>query len=55
MNENWLSKDLTQELISVAMEVYRELGSGFLEYVYDLLYLGKKSLEVKRKILWKSV
>jgi len=27
MNENWLSKDLTQELIGVAMEVYRELGS----------------------------
>ena len=32
MNEKWLYKDLTQEIIGAAMEVYRELGSGFLEY-----------------------
>ncbi|HID20069.1 MAG TPA: GxxExxY protein [Methanophagales archaeon] len=35
MNEKWLYKDLTKEIISVSMEVHRELGSGFLEYVYE--------------------
>ena len=35
MNEKWLYKDLTKEIISASMEVHRELGSGFLEYVYE--------------------
>ena len=35
MNEKWLYKDLTKKIISASMEVHRELGSGFLEYVYE--------------------
>ena len=49
--EKWPYRDLTQKIIGAAMEVHSKLGSGFLEYVYELLNFGKKSLDVKRRIL----
>jgi len=31
----WLYKDTTEKIIGSAVEVHRELGAGFLEYVYE--------------------
>lgn len=33
--DKWLYNELTSQIINAAMEVHRELGSGFLEYVYE--------------------
>ena len=35
MNGKWLYNDLTQGIIGAALEVHHDLGSGFLEYVYE--------------------
>ena len=35
IDEKWPHKDLTHEIIGVAMEVHPELGYRFLEYVYE--------------------
>jgi len=50
MNEKWLYKDLTQEIIGVAMEVHREYLKATKMRVGLLLNFGRKSLEVKRRI-----
>ena len=35
MQEKYLYEDLTEKIIGIAMEVYRNLGPGFLEGVYE--------------------
>jgi hypothetical protein len=36
-DDGFLYKDLTYKIIGIAMEIHRELQSGFLEAVYEPL------------------
>lgn len=46
-------KELTYQIIGIAMEVYNELGFGFLEKVYEnslLIAFKEKGLNVKNQV-----
>ena len=45
-NDEFLYKDLTYKIIGIAMEIHRELQSGFLEAVYEEV-LGKELKKAK--------
>jgi len=50
--EEYLYKDLTHKIIGAAFEVYKELGYGFLEKVYEraLIHeLKSQRLEVENQ------
>jgi GxxExxY protein len=50
--EEYLHKDLTHKIIGAAFEVYRELGYGFLEKIYEralIQELKSQGLEVENQ------
>ncbi|SRR6266540_3074348 len=47
-----LHKDLSYKLVGLAMQVYNELGHGFLEKVYEnalMLVLKRKGIEAQQQ------
>jgi GxxExxY protein len=50
--EDFIYKELTEKIIGVAMEVYRVLGPGFLESIYDNAManeLARKDIKIDRQ------
>lgn len=51
-DDNYIYSDLTNKIIGLAYKVFRELGAGFLEKVYEnalVLELKEQGFEVKQQ------
>lgn len=51
--QDFLHKDLTEKIIEACLEVMKELGSGFLESVYEkalLIILRQKGIAVQSQV-----
>ncbi|HZK43156.1 MAG TPA: GxxExxY protein [Syntrophomonadaceae bacterium] len=56
INKNYLHSELTEQIISCAYKVHKELGVGFLEKVYEnslYIEIQEQGLKVKRQELIK--
>ena len=52
MDKEIIYKDLSYEIIGVAMEVHRELGNGFLEKVYEnalMILLNERGIKAEQQ------
>ena len=52
MDKEIIYKDLSYEIIGLAMEVHRELGSGFLEKVYEnalMVLLNERGIKAEQQ------
>ena len=52
MDKEIIYKDLSYEIIGVAMEVHRELGNGFLEKVYEnalMVLLNERGIKAEQQ------
>ena len=57
-DKNFADKDLTKKIIGACFEVSNELGSGFIESVYEnalVIALSEKGLKVESQNLCVSV